>query len=89
MTVQRDLGVPVYEHDHEDANRYGGAGHHTLGIHRYQASPGNHTHQVDDPTSIPIFEGLTIEIGEDDDLQTQVNYIWSLLERYGLKVIRT
>lgn len=76
-----DSPVPQ-EHDYEDSDRSSLAGHHTLGIHKYQASPGDHTHKANDPNSLPVFDGVDVDL-TDLPLEDQVGKIWEIIADYG------
>lgn len=76
------------EHDYEDSDRSSLAGHHTLGIHKYQGSPGNHTHRPSDPNSMPLFDGVEVDI-EGLDTQGQLDVIFGILGDYGANIITT
>lgn len=69
------------EHNLEDTDKSSLAGHHTLGINKSQASPGNHTHRADDATSVPIFDDVNVTVGATPEEQLQ--QIWDIIQEYG------
>lgn len=66
-------------HDKEDVDKSTLAGHHTLGTFRHQAAGGNHSHTREDPTSLPLFDGLNINLSDPLALAT-------ILDLYGADV---
>lgn len=79
--------IPV-DHNQEDNDSGVFAGHHTLGIYKYQGSPGNHRHTEDDPLSIPLFSGTEVTITAGESAQSQLDKIWTIFEEFGATVNR-
>lgn len=74
------------EHDYEDKDKSTLAGHHSLGMDEGQMSPGNHTHRVDDPTSIPPFDGVDVSLPGLTP-EEQLEKIWDIIIDFGGIVI--
>jgi hypothetical protein len=87
MRPPAGAGSPLpNEHSDSDHDASTLAGHHTLGTYRFQGSPGNHTHSVNDPNSVPIFTGIDVTI-DPTDIQSQLDALWDLFGQYGVTVI--
>lgn len=79
--------LPV-DHNEEDNDSGRTAGHHTLGIYKYQGSPGNHRHTEDDPLSIPLFSGIKVTLEDGESAESQLEKIWAIFEEFGATVNR-
>lgn len=63
------------KHDVEDIDASTESVHHTLGTFRHQAASGAHNHNADDPQSLPLLDGYTYNLADQDAIAGLITHL--------------